>query len=105
MPDAEERDKVVGIVDVGLRAVGHQDADDVLLAVCRAAQRRDDGAVLAAGHADDGGLAAARAHLRAHPVEQPGELGAGVEFVHRTASLKIVLDSGRGLGIIISKRG
>ena len=104
VPDAEELHQAVGVADVRLHAVGHQHAHDVLLAVGLAAQRRNDARILAAGDADDGGLAVARLHLRAHPVEQPGQLLFGVEIVHSHALPHgFPLDSGRKTNIIVSK--
>ena len=87
--DVQHVDKAVGIVDVRLHAVGHQHADDILATVGRHAQRRRDGAVLAARNADDGGLASAGLHLRAHPVEKSRKLLLCVEFCHSLLLLHI----------------
>ena len=58
------------VVDIRLHAVGHQHAHDVFPAVGGHCQRRHGGAVLAAGNADDGGLAVAGGHLPGHPFQQ-----------------------------------
>ena len=83
--DVQHLDQTVRIVDIGLDAVGHQHAVDILAPIGGHGQRRDGGAVLAAGDADDGGFAAAVFHLLVHPLEQPGQLQVYIEF-HTIAS-------------------
>ena len=78
--DAQELHQAVGIVDVRLDAVGHQHAHHVFLSIGRHGQGRHGGAVLAAGDADDGGLASAGLHLLAHPVQQAGQLFFCMKF-------------------------
>ena len=70
------------VVDIRLNAVGHQHAIDVVPAIGRHRHGRHGGAVLAAGDADDGGLAAAAGHLLAHPLQHPGKLELYVESAH-----------------------
>ena len=70
----------LGVVDVRLDAVGHQDTVHMIAAIGGGGQRRHGGAVLAAGDADDGGLAAAGLHLLAHPVQQAGQLFFCMKF-------------------------
>ena len=70
----------LGVVDVRLDAVGHEDAEDVFAAIGGHGQGGHGGAVLAAGDADDGGLAVAGIHLLGHPLQQAGQLYLGVEF-------------------------
>ena len=74
----------LGIVDIRLDAVGHQDAVHVLAAVGGHCQRRHGAAVLAAGNADDGGFAMAQGHLLVHPLQQACQLLLRVKL-HRNA--------------------
>ena len=77
---AQHVHEAVGVVDIRLDAVRHQHTQDVLPAVGPDAEGRRDAGVLAAGDADDGGLAAAGSHLGTHPVNEAGQLLFGVEF-------------------------
>ena len=52
-------------------------------------QQHQNGAVLAARNADDGGLASAGLHLRSHPVEKSRKLLLCVEFCHSLLLLHI----------------
>ena len=54
MPDAEVVYELIGRRDIRLLAVRHEHADHAVAAQRLDAERRDDGAVLAAGNADDG---------------------------------------------------
>ena len=73
----------LGVVDVRLDAVGHQDTVYMIAAIGGGGQRRHGGAVLAAGDADDGGAAVAGFHLGVHPLQKAGQLQLGVKFHKR----------------------
>ena len=73
----------LGVVDVRLDAVGHQDTVHMIAAIGGGGQRRHGGAVLAAGDADDGGAAVAGFHLGVHPLQKADQLQLGVKFHKR----------------------
>ena len=59
----------LGKVNIRLHAVGHEHTIDILPAIGRHSQGRHGGAVLAAGDADDRGLAVAALHHFIHPFQ------------------------------------
>ena len=80
MLQVQEFHKTLAVINVGLDAVGHQNAHHMLPAVSRHTQGRHHAGVLAAGDSDDSGLAAAGFHLLLHPLNQTGQLFFCVEF-------------------------
>ncbi len=110
--DVQHVDKAVGIVDVRLHAVGHQHADDILATVGRHAQRRRDGAVLAARNADDGGKSRS-VLFRYRRFLQKGSCGYFIMFGPRAQGLPNGLplaagakaDAERGAAACVCARG
>ena len=80
MLQIQEFHKTLTVINVGLDTVGHQNAHHIFSAVSRHGQGSHHAGVLAAGDADDSGLAAAGFHLLPHPLNETGQLFFCVEF-------------------------